>query len=336
VLVTAALLVASGLWLRYPLLTVLGATGLAVVAASLLVARRDPRIEVTRKIHPVRVERGRPAAALLSVRRSAGAAEPSASRPFGPPVTIRDSVAGRVIEVRTADTVEYPLPTSTRGRFPVGPLEIGRDDPLGLARGRHRADVFAMLTVHPRQLPARPDGGRSRTAAPGPATDDLWQGADEQRGVREYRPGDEVRHLHWKAIAHTGRLMIRELADLRQARLSVLLDTRTGSLRPPDFEEAVDLAASLLGAAGRAGLRTRLFTAGGREITGHFLEALTDVRQDEATILEAGGGGRLVLITGETAAPPRLGRTFSSVVVLTLGGGVGAEQALRRWNETRR
>jgi uncharacterized protein (DUF58 family) len=324
VLVTAAVLLASGLWLRYPLLSVLGAASLAVVAASSLVARRAPRIEVTRTIRPVPVERGRPAVALLTVR------------PAGAPVTIRDSVGGQAIEVRTAGTAEYPLPTAVRGRFPVGPLEVGREDPLGLARGRHRTGHLTTLTVHPRQLPARPDGGHSRTAAPGPAADDLWQGTDEQRGVREYRPGDEVRHLHWRATAHTGRLMVRELADLRQARLTVLLDTRTGSLSPDEFEEAVDLAASLLAAASRAGLRARLFAAGGREVTGPFLEALTDLRQDDALVLEAGGGGRLVLITGETAAPGRLGRAFSSVVVLTLGPGAGAEQALRRWNEAYR
>jgi hypothetical protein len=43
-----------------------------------------------------------------------------------------------------------------------------------------------------------------------------------------------------------------------------------------------------------------------------------------------------VLITGEPVAPARVGTAFSSVVVLSLGGGVGAEQALRRWNEAYR
>jgi uncharacterized protein (DUF58 family) len=324
VLAGAAVLVASGWWLRYPLLTALGAAGLATVAAALLVARRAPRVEVTRAIRPDRVERGGPAVATLSVR------------PEGTPVTIWDAVAGQVNVVRTADTAEYPLPTGVRGRFPVGRLQVGLEDPLGLARGRHRTGGTTTLTVHPRQRPARAYGGHSRTAAPGPATDDGWQGADEQRGVREYEPGDEVRRLHWKATAHTGRLMVRELADLRQARLTVLLDTRTGALSEADFEEAVDVAASLLGAAARAGLRARLFTAGGREVPDHVLEALIDVRQDDARTLAADGGGRLVLITGESAAPARLGRTFSSVVVLSLGHGVGAEQALRRWNEAYR
>lgn len=325
VLATAACLAAAGWWLRYPLLTLLGAAGVAAVAAALLIARRGPRVEVTRTMRPDRVERGGPAVAVLSVR------------PAGTLVEIRDTVAGRVHVVRTAGSAEYPLPTDVRGRFAVGPLEVGRADPLGLARGWHRTGETATLVVYPRQLPARPDGGHSRRASPGPAEDDLWRGATESRGVREYEPGDEVRHLHWKATAHTGRLMMRDLADPRQARLTVLLDTRAAALGAADFEEAVDLAASLLGAAGRAGLRARLFTAGGRAVAEHFLDALAEVRQDDArTLVADGGGGRLVLITGEPVAPARVGTAFSSVVVLSLGGGVGAEQALRRWNEAYR
>jgi uncharacterized protein (DUF58 family) len=313
VLAGAAALVASGWWLRYPLLTALGAAGLATVAAALLVARRAPRAEVTCTVRPDRVERGRPAVAVLSVR------------PAGVPVTIRVAAPGPVNVVRTAATAEYRLPTGVRGRFPVGPFEVSREDPLGLASYRHRTGRTTTLTVHPRQLPTRP----------GSAADDLRPGSDQEHGVREYEPGDEIRHLHWKATAHTGRLMVRELADPWRARLTVLLDTRTGSLSAADFEEAVDVAASLIGAATRVGLRTRLFTAGG-EVTGHLLEALTDVRQGDGGTPAADGGGRLVLITGESAAPARPGPAFSSVVVLALGPGVGAEQALRGWNEAYR
>jgi uncharacterized protein (DUF58 family) len=311
VLAAAVSLVTSGWWLRYPLLTLLGVAGIAAVAAALLAARHGPRVEVTRTIHPQRVQRGGPAAAVLSVR------------PAGTLVEIRDTVAGQVRVVRTAGSAEYPLPTGARGRFAVGPLAVGREDPLGLARGWRRAGGSATLVVYPRQLPA---------AAPGPAADDVWRGATEQHGVREYEPGDDVRHLHWRATAHTGRLMVRDLTDPRQARLTVLLDTRVGSLGAADFEEAVDLAASLLGAAGRAGLRTRLFIAGGREVAEPFLEALVEVRQDDARTPAADGvGGRLVLITGESAAP-----AVGGAVVLSLGRGVGAAEALRHWNEERR
>ncbi|WP_250008190.1 DUF58 domain-containing protein [Actinoplanes sp. M2I2] len=325
VLVAALLLVASGWWLRYPLPALIGAAGLGAVAGALLSVRRGPRVEVTRTISPERVERGARAVAVLTVR------------PPGTTVEIRDTVAGRGHVVRTADAAEYPLPTGVRGRFPLGPLEVGREDPLGLARSRRRTGSTATLLVHPRQLPARAAGGPVRAAPAGPATDDLWRGAAEPRGIREYESGDEMRLVHWRATAHTGRLMVRDLGDPRQVRLTVLLDTRAGVLGPDDFEEAVDLAASLLGAAGRAGVPARLVTADGRASTGHFLEVLADVRQDGPGPLTAPGrGGRLVLITGGPAAPAFLGRAYDSVVVLALGRGVDAARALRSWNEARR
>ncbi|MCM4081116.1 DUF58 domain-containing protein [Paractinoplanes hotanensis] len=324
VLIAATVLLASGWWLRYPLPALIGAAGLAAVSVALLTVRRGPPVAVTRTISPARVERGRPATAVLTVR------------PTGTEVEIRDVVAGQVHLVRTAATAEYPLPTGVRGRYPVGPLEIGREDPLGLARSRHRTGSATTLVVYPRQLPARAGGGPSRRTPPGPATDDLRRGSAEPRGIREYEPGDEVRRIHWRATAHTGRLMVRDLGDPRQARLTVLLDTRAGVLGADDFEEAVDLAASLLGAAARAGVPTRLVTADGRELAGPFLEVLAAVRPDGTGPLTAHGGGRLALITGEPGAPAALGRAFDSLVVLALGPGVGAEQALRVWNEAHR
>ena len=321
----ALLLLASGWWLRYPLPALIGAAGLGAVAAALLSVRRDPGVQVTRTISPDRVERGARAVAVVTVR------------PGGTTVEVRDTVAGHVRVVRTADTAEYPLPTGVRGRFPVGPLEVRWTDPLGLARGRRRTGIAGTLLVHPRQLPARAPAGPSRVTPSGPVTDDLWRGAAEPRGIREYEPGDEVRHVHWRATAHTGRLMVRDLGDPRQVRLTVLLDTRAGALGPDDFEEAVDLAASLLGAAGRAGYPARLVTADGRETAEHFLETLAVVRQDgSGTLTAPGRGGRLVLITGGPAAPVPFGRAYDSVVTLAVGRGIGAARALRTWNEAHR
>jgi uncharacterized protein (DUF58 family) len=164
-------------------------------------------------------------------------------------------------------------------------------------------------------------------------------------------PGDEVRHLHWKATAHTGRLMVRDLADARESRLTVLLDTRAGVLSADDFEEAVDLAASLLCAAARAGHPSQLITPGGRAIPVHgagsalrqFLDALAEIRADATPVtglLLPPRTGRVVVVTG-AATPPPAGRSL----VVRLGAGTSAPapgrviragdaaHAVRRWNE---
>jgi hypothetical protein len=55
-------------------------------------------------------------------------------------------------------------------------------------------------------------------------------GSADLRAVREYVVGDEVRHLHWKALARTGSLMVREYVDPAQPRFTLLLDDRSGVL----------------------------------------------------------------------------------------------------------
>ncbi|MFC5112167.1 DUF58 domain-containing protein [Kibdelosporangium philippinense] len=73
-----------------------------------------------------------------------------------------------------------------------------------------------------------------------------------------------VRHLHWKATARTGQLMIRDYADPQQPQFTVLLDNRQVIPAAPEFEEAVEVAASLVVAGGESGQPVP---------TGHFRRA---------------------------------------------------------------
>jgi uncharacterized protein DUF58 len=183
-------------------------------------------------------------------------------------------------------------------------------------------------------------------------------------------PGDEVRHLHWKATARTGRLMVRDLADPHRSRTTVLLDNRPEVFGEALFEEAVDVAASLLCASAHAAQDTRLITwsglqvvvQGGRHAIRRLLDELSEVHADAtgaAPTLPAGGG--LVVVTGAPvggAGGPARGAgaaleavtarrpQFATVVLVALGGPIeapagirvlradGAEEAVRQWNNT--
>jgi uncharacterized protein (DUF58 family) len=63
----------------------------------------------------------------------------------------------------------------------------------------------------------------------------------EPRGARPYRPGDDRRHVHWQAFAHTGELMVRELEApaAEPVTLQVAL--------PADRDEAERVAERALG-----------------------------------------------------------------------------------------
>ncbi|WP_020673998.1 DUF58 domain-containing protein [Amycolatopsis nigrescens] len=368
VLVLAAVLVAFGQWAGYPLLRALGGILFAAVLAAVVVTARRVRVVVTRSVYPDRVERGSPALARLRVRNPTGGRQPAflaTDRAGGAAQTVRI----RPLPPATEATYHYELATRARGRMTVGPLMLHRVDPFGLALNRLPTGETTPLWVYPRQFPAKAlMGAHPRHHHEGVTTDDALRGSMDLRDVREYVPGDEVRHLHWKASARVGRLMVRDLADPQQPRFTVLLDTRPGSLPPHQFEEAVDLAASLLGASARAGRHSRLVTSsgldvptpGGSQAARSLLDELCVLAQGgsgDAAVVPAslaagrGSGGCLAVVTAAGADVTSLAglkHRYSTVFVFVLGetgtglaamtgarvlGAENAEHAVRRWNE---
>jgi uncharacterized protein (DUF58 family) len=360
VLILAVALLLFGQWGGFPFPRALGGVLLATVVAALLLTLRGLTVRVRRSVYPDRVERGRPAVASLRVgnpgnRRIAGFLATDTAGGVSRTIRVRSLPAG-------AEAVyHYELPTSTRGKTTVGPLTLHRVDPFGLARSRLPTGETVPLWVHPRQIPARTlAGGYPRHHHDGIRTDDALRGSADLQDVREYVAGDEVRHLHWKATARTGRLMVRDLTDPQQPRFTLLLDTRAHVLAPAAFEEAVDVAASLLGACARAGHHSRLVTtcgrdlrtAGGLRAARSLLDELSELRQSDARdtalvpeFLPAGGG--LVVVTAGVDGLAALRRRFATTVVVDLSPtdppaavpGVrvlragSAAEAVHRWNE---
>ncbi len=70
--------------------------------------------------------------------------------------------------------------------------------------------------------------------------------------VREYVPGDDVKHIHWNATARTGRVYVKSFDEDRQLRILVAVDisnstnhgtTRTKHLRALEFAATIALLA---------------------------------------------------------------------------------------------
>jgi uncharacterized protein (DUF58 family) len=79
----------------------------------------------------------------------------------------------------------------------------------------------------------------------------------DQRGIREYAPGDTPRDIHWPATAHTGKMMVRERDTQHNSPL--LLDVRL----PDDVIEADGIAQEFMGlseAAIRSGKPVVMYT----------------------------------------------------------------------------
>lgn len=372
VLVAALLVFALGTVAGHPVSRALGGVGLGAALAALAVTARRPRVVVSREVYPDRVQRGRPAFARLRVHNDG----PRRHGGF----TAGDWVDGgyHSVAVRAlapgADAVQhYDLPTTRRGRLQVGPLTLERVDPLGLGRTRMTTGDTATMWVHPRCYPVRAlVAGFPRHHHEGRTGDQSPNGSLDLRDVREYVVGDEVRHLHWKATARTARLMVGDYVDPDQPRFTVLLDTRSELVGGEPFEEAVDLAASLVTAAGGAGYWCRLVTSGGVDLrprggpqaVRRLLDELSELTPaggaaglvPAALTRAAGRGGSLVVVLvgarrADLGALATLCQHYGASVVVTLdgdrdtdlGNGVGvpgarvlratdAREATHRWN----
>jgi uncharacterized protein (DUF58 family) len=84
---------------------------------------------------------------------------------------------------------------------------------------------------------------------------------------RSYAPGDDVRHLDWRALARTGDLMVRVHREEVQPRLDVLLDASASMASEPEKELATaNLAGFFLRAGACAGFEVRLVRLGARPL----------------------------------------------------------------------
>jgi uncharacterized protein (DUF58 family) len=179
--------------------------------------------------------------------------------------------------------LRYRVHGARRGRLPLGPLRLRLVDPFGLVLRTTSGVDTATLLVVPRVRPlgrVALSGGAGGGAAG--ARRSLAVHGEDDVSTREYRRGDDLRKVHWRATARTGELQVRLEERPWRARTTVLLDTRrpahlVAPQHDPDpadsLEWAVEAAASIAVALGRRGTEVRVVTeqgelAGGRTPAG--------------------------------------------------------------------
>ena len=149
-----------------------------------------------------------------------------------------------------------------RGEAHTGWAQLRSSAPFGVAERRARREVETATLVLPRTEPLGPlpfvDTTTSRETAT--RTEPRRGQGREYLSVREYRPGDPMRHVHWGLTARHGELMVREFEQERTPRLAIWLDTE------PDDVDALDrcctAAASIVDSATATGAGVRLTAAG--------------------------------------------------------------------------
>ena len=103
------------------------------------------------------------------------------------------------------------------------------------------------LIVLPRRYPV-PDLGLPGTRKYQPGGVALASSvgdSEEFVALRDYRPGDPLRRIHWKSWARVGKPVAKEYLDEFFVRHALVLDTFGAADGDPAFEEAVSVAASI-------------------------------------------------------------------------------------------
>lgn len=191
---------------------------------------------------------------------------------------------------------EVSLVCEKRGLYQLGPVGLSTSFPLGLAEARRAGkEGSSTLVVYPEIFPiaACPLQGAPSLIHRGGHFLPSGTGAAEFRGLREYRRGDNPRHVHWPTSARLSQLMVKEYEPLASPCLYLVLDlaadANVGQGKHATLEYAVKIAASLARLACDNGMPVRLAGHGkqaldlGEAHFGEMLERMAVIDADGET-----------------------------------------------------
>lgn len=144
----------------------------------------------------------------------------------------------------------YRVKALQRGYYRLGPLRITSGDLFGLARQRFGTLAADHLTVYPRIISLTYLGLPSRLPFGSIASRQrLFEDPARPMGAREFRSGDSLRRMNWKASAHTQKLLVRTFQPAISLETVILLDLHSLAYERRDryhsTEWAIVVAASL-------------------------------------------------------------------------------------------
>jgi uncharacterized protein (DUF58 family) len=308
------------------------------VAAALAVARQRFSLTSRRTVSPSRVPRGEDAEVLLELANTDRRAGGVWLLTEGLPPELGEQpqfVVDRLPAGATAD-MRYSVHGSRRGRHVLGPLQLRLVDPFGLVRRTVAGTDTVPLLVVPRVRalgPGGPAGGSGGTGE-GARRSIAVHGEDDV-SAREYRHGDDLRKVHWRATARTGELMVRLEERPWRASATLLLDTRArahllagpsaavppaGDDVPPDsLEWVVEAAASIGTALLRRGALLRVVTDEGDLTAAGRVGVTPEELLDRLAVLTASR------TPGLGTAVERVARVAGDGPVVCLLGAVGPD-----------
>jgi len=152
------------------------------------------------------------------------------------------------------------FPALDRGVYRARKVTVSSTYPFGLLTRTVSLAVSPELHVYPEPTAATP-GRLAHDVAAADATSNLYgaQGRTMPAGLRPRIEGEALRHVHWRASARRGSLVVNEWESDRAEEQAFLLDRRcAGSV----FEQRLSSAAGAVTEAKHRGSAVRLVSQG--------------------------------------------------------------------------
>lgn len=146
---------------------------------------------------------------------------------------------------------QYELRCTRRGFYELGPAHLRSGDLFTLFETEEVREGCDRLIVFPRIWPLEDLGLPSEDPfGEQKARRRLFEDPLCTMGVRDHRPEDGMRRIHWKATAHRGQLQVRVYEPTTMPDLVILLNVNTfehywQGVLPVLFERAVSVTGSI-------------------------------------------------------------------------------------------
>ena len=161
----------------------------------------------------------------------------------------------------------YTLRFRKRGLYKVGPVTLQSGDVFGLYEHSRKEGQAQYLTVFPEvipferlKLPAENPFGISKSRRR------IFEDPNQPMGVREYRPEDGIRRVHWPATARTGQLQVKVFQPTSAQVAMICLNTSTfeshHGVYPELLEYLVSVSATLVNRYVQEGYQVGLISNG--------------------------------------------------------------------------
>lgn len=170
-----------------------------------------------------------------------------------PPIALR--ITGQCVKLyffkpRQPALMTYRVNALRRGYYQLGPTILETGDLLGLHRNYKIATEPQFILVLPKLIPLNGlDVTSRRPMGELRVSDRAMEDPTQMVGIREYRAGDSLNRIHWKATARTGTLHTRVFQPTSIQGAMMVLDlhraTNPDSNEPIRTDLAITMAASI-------------------------------------------------------------------------------------------